>query len=259
MADAIASSLSGRELNFIADLLRADEASEAHENLTPVITSLAAAVLQSGNADEIEKLLSHLNEGSAQNAWLQTALLQGVERFIPGEPPKERVAFLPSEPKALTAFSKRETEHAARAKAALEYLRWTGQEIDPGRGLISLTPEQQQLFDKGKAAYATCAACHQPKGQGMAGLAPPLVGSRWVTGGLDALARIVLNGKTSGEMTMPPLRSLDDETIAAILTYIRRSWGHQSDPVSANQVRWVRDQTESRSEPWTEAELEPMN
>ena len=259
MAYAIASSLSGRELRFIADLLRADKATEAHENLTPVISSLAAAVLQSGKAEEIEQLLSHLNEGDAQNAWIQTAVLQGVERFIPGEPPKERVAFLPAEPKALIAYSKRETEHAARAKAALEYLRWTGQEIDPARALVSLSPEQQQLFDMGKAAYATCAACHQPNGQGMAGLAPPLVGSRWVTGGIDALARIVLNGKTSGEMAMPPLRSLDDETIAAILTYIRRSWGHQSDPVSATQVQWVRSQTQSRSEPWTEAELEPMN
>jgi glucose/arabinose dehydrogenase/mono/diheme cytochrome c family protein len=259
MADAIASSLSGRELRFIADLLRADKATEAHENLTPVISSLAAAVLQSGKAEEIEQLLSYLNQGDAQNAWIQTAVLQGVERFIPGEPPKERVAFLPAEPKALIAYSKRETEHAARAKATLEYLRWTGQEIDPARALVSLSPEQQQLFDMGKAAYATCAACHQPNGQGMAGLAPPLVGSRWVTGGIDALARIVLNGKTSGEMAMPPLRSLDDETIAAILTYIRRSWGHQSDPVSATQVQWVRSQTQSRSEPWTEAELEPMN
>jgi glucose/arabinose dehydrogenase/mono/diheme cytochrome c family protein len=259
MADAIASSLSGRELKFITDLLRADQRSEAHDNLAPVITSLSAAVLQSGKADEMEKLLSHLNEDDAQEAWLRLAILEGVERFIPGEPPKERVAFLPAEPKALIAYSKREAEHAARAKAALEYLRWTGQEIDPARAMVSLTPAQQELFDKGKAAYATCAACHQPNGQGMEGLAPPLVGSRWVTGGLDALARIVLNGKTSGEMAMPPLRSLDDETIAAILTYIRRSWGHQSDPVSASQVQWVRGQTQSRSEPWTEAELQPMN
>jgi glucose/arabinose dehydrogenase/mono/diheme cytochrome c family protein len=259
MADAIASSLSGRELKFITDLLRGDQRREAHSNVVPLITSLTAAVLQSGKADEMEQLLSYLNRDDAQDAWLQVAILEGVERFIPGEPPKERVAFLPAEPKALIAYSKRETEHAGRAQAALEYLRWTGQEIDPGRAMVSLTPEQQQLFDKGKAAYVTCAACHQPNGQGMAGLAPPLVGSRWVTGGIDALARIVLNGKTSGEMAMPPLRSLDDETIAAILTYIRRSWGHQSDPVSASQVQWVRGQTQSRSEPWTETELQSMN
>jgi glucose/arabinose dehydrogenase/mono/diheme cytochrome c family protein len=259
MADAIASSLSGRELRFITGLLRADHASEARDNLASVIISLSAAVLQSGKADEIQELLSHLDEGPAQDAWIATAILQGVERFIPGEPPKERVAFLPAEPTALIAYSKRETQHAARAQAALEYLRWTGQPVDPARALVSLTPEQQQLFDKGKAAFPTCAACHQPNGQGMAGLAPPLVGSRWVTGGIDALARIVLNGKTSGETSMPPLRSLDDETIAAILTYIRRSWGHQSEPVAAREVQWVRSQTESRSEPWTEAELEPMN
>ena len=94
----------------------------------------------------------------------------------------------------------------------------------------------------------------------MDGLAPPLVGSRWATGGPDALIRIVLNGKSSGdESTMPPLRSLDDETIAAILTYIRRSWGHQSDPISPEQVQVARGQTQDREEPWTDAELEPMN
>ena len=52
---------------------------------------------------------------------------------------------------------------------------------------------------------------------------------------------------------------LDDETIAAILTYVRRSWGHASSPVTREQVRIVRGQVERRHEPWTEAELEPMN
>jgi mono/diheme cytochrome c family protein len=93
----------------------------------------------------------------------------------------------------------------------------------------------------------------------MQGLAPALVGSRWATGGLDALIRIVLNGKTTDGSTMPPLRSLDDETIASILTYIRRSWGHESEPISAAQVQSVRGQVEGRDEPWTDAELEPMN
>jgi len=93
----------------------------------------------------------------------------------------------------------------------------------------------------------------------MEGLAPPLVGSKWATGGADALVRIVLNGKLSEDSMMPPLRSLDDETIAAILTYVRRAWGHASEPISLDQVKAIRSQVEDREEPWTEPELEPMH
>src|SRR5690606_22516029 len=118
---------------------------------------------------------------------------------------------------------------------------------------------ERERYERGRQEYAVCAACHQVDGKGQDGVAPGLVGSRWVTGRADALIRIVLNGKTSGESTMPPLRSLDDETIAAILTYVRRSWGHASSPVTREQVRIVRGQVERRHEPWTEAELEPMN
>jgi len=71
-------------------------------------------------------------------------------------------------------------------------------------------------LERGREAFAVCAACHQQDGQGQEGLAPPLVGSRWVTGDAGALVRIVLNGKRTGDSAMLPLRSLDDETIAVI-------------------------------------------
>ena len=254
MADAIASSAEGRELLLIEQLIAA---AELTEQSAAVITSLGAAVLQSNNQPQISRFLDYLRDTSP--IAIRSAVLDAVERFIPGEPPKQRVAFLPAEPSQLIEFAESKSEQAPRAQAALELLRWKGQKIDTSKALVSLTPEQQASFEKGRKAFATCAACHQPNGEGMSGLAPPLVGSRYVNGGVDALARIVLNGKTSGEMTMPPLGALDDETIAAILTYIRRAWGHQADPVSASQIQWVRSQIENRQEPWTDAELEPMN
>ena len=92
----------------------------------------------------------------------------------------------------------------------------------------------------------------------MAGLAPPLVASPWVTGGVGALARIVLNGKTSGDTTMPPLASLDDVTLAAILTYVRKSWGHEASVVAPSEIQAIRGEVSRRGEPWTENELAPM-
>ena len=104
-----------------------------------------------------------------------------------------------------------------------------------------------------------CAACHQPNGQGLAGLAPSLVYSRWVLGDPRILARIVLNGKVQENMVMPPWKAaLDDENIAAVLTFIRRSWGHEADAVTAPVVAEARRATASREEPFTDADLEEV-
>jgi mono/diheme cytochrome c family protein len=124
-----------------------------------------------------------------------------------------------------------------------------------------LTADEQALFDKGKAQFATlCAACHQPNGQGLAGLAPSLLYSRWVIHeNPQFLARIVLNGKVTENLTMPPWKAaLNDEAIAGVLTFIRRSWGHESDPVTIQTVAEARAATAKREEPFSEADLSEL-
>lgn len=108
---------------------------------------------------------------------------------------------------------------------------------------------------RGREAYETyCAPCHQSDGNGMARLAPPLRNSKWVLGNEEHLARIVLNG-LKGDLLMPPMATLDDEQLAAILTYVRRAWGHQAAPVSPGAVQRVRASTATRTAPWTVEEL----
>ncbi len=254
MADAIVSSVSGREWQLFMRLKSGPES--ARPQISPVLASLTAAVLKSGEAANIERLFALLDPSQE---WLNAAIIDGVDRFIPGERDKRRTVFLPEEPKALAAFSRSASAYAGRARDALAFIRWQGQKIDPERAIASLNEEQRKWFERGRKEFALCASCHQPDGQGQEGLAPALVGSRWVNGGADALVRIVINGKTSGDLTMPSLRALDDETIASILTYIRRSWGHEAEPISPLQVQYIRRQIEDRNEPWTDAELEPMN
>jgi glucose/arabinose dehydrogenase/mono/diheme cytochrome c family protein len=127
-----------------------------------------------------------------------------------------------------------------------------------------LTEEEKRRFEAGRTMYeATCLACHQQHGLGQAGLAPPLVDSEWVSGSEQRLIRVVLHGlrgpiKVKGEsfeMDMPSLGVLDDEQIAAALTYIRREWGHTFEPVMPAAVKKVRDETASREDAWTMAEL----
>jgi mono/diheme cytochrome c family protein len=111
--------------------------------------------------------------------------------------------------------------------------------------------------DRGRNDFLTyCAPCHQTDGSGMARLAAPLRNSQWVLGRDDLLARIVLNG-LKGELLMPPMATLDDQQLAAILTYIRRAWEHRAGPVSPDTVAQVRASS-VRTEPWTVAELSAL-
>ena len=91
----------------------------------------------------------------------------------------------------------------------------------------------------------------------MARLAAPLRNSKWVLGREDLLARIVLNG-LKGELLMPPMGTLDDRQLAAILTYIRSAWGPDAAPVSPETVARIRAASAARQTPWTAAELSAL-
>jgi mono/diheme cytochrome c family protein len=91
----------------------------------------------------------------------------------------------------------------------------------------------------------------------MARLAAPLRNSRWVLGREDLLARIVLNG-LKGELLMPPMGTLDDQQLAAILTYVRRAWGHEAGPVSPEILQRARAASQGRQTPWTVTELSAL-
>jgi len=129
---------------------------------------------------------------------------------------------------------------------------------------MSADPAQQralQIFEAGKMAYAlSCAPCHQDAGDGRVGLAPPLVGSRWLERGDDTLVRIVLQGKENPGrgLIMPPWRHLEDAQIASILTYVRREFGNQTKVVEPATVTEVRAATAERQKSWTDAELETV-
>ena len=119
----------------------------------------------------------------------------------------------------------------------------------------------QRAFEVGKIAYnLTCAACHQEAGDGRIGLAPALVGSRWLQAGDDALVRIVLHGKETPArgFVMPPWRQFDDAQLAAILTYVRREFGNQAVVITPAKVAAVRAATNERVKPWTDAELDVL-
>jgi mono/diheme cytochrome c family protein len=106
---------------------------------------------------------------------------------------------------------------------------------------------------QGKKVYETvCGICHGVDGMGKPNQAPPLAGSEWViAGGFHRLAQIPLRG-LNGPVTikgeqmsfpsgMAPMgAALSDADLAAVLTYIRTSWGNSASAVSADDVKSVR-------------------
>ena len=59
---------------------------------------------------------------------------------------------------------------------------------------------------------------------------------------------------------MPGQPALNDDQIASILTYVRRSFGNESAPVDPKTVAEIRAQHKGRggARPWTAAELEKV-
>jgi mono/diheme cytochrome c family protein len=123
----------------------------------------------------------------------------------------------------------------------------------------------EEVMAKGKQQYmAICVACHQPTGLGLPPVFPPLAKTEYVNGDPKRFAAMVLKG-VAGPITvdgkaynnmMPGQEAvLTDEKIAAVLTYVRNSFGNQSAAVTPEVVAAARKEFAEKKTPWTEAEL----
>ena len=110
----------------------------------------------------------------------------------------------------------------------------------------------------GQAIYRdTCSACHGIDGNGVPNLFPSLVKAPQVhapdpTSNIRVVLRGVRSAATEREPTAPAMPSFDwqlkDDQIAAVLTYIRNSWGGAAPAVSADDVRKAREDLADRSD-----------
>jgi mono/diheme cytochrome c family protein len=206
-------------------------------------------MLRGGDEDTVNRLFVLIAD-DAEPKWRRLALLNGMQVSS-----GRRVAEFPRGLDAATTSA--DADIARGARDLLARLDWPGKTPEGPR---PLTAAETKMLERGRAVYAAaCAACHQPDGRGLDGLALPLVDSKWVLGPERILARIVLKGKVGHfAAPMPPLEMMADADLAAALTYIRRSWGHQAEPVSSATVGTMRRAVIVRQRPYTEAELEEL-
>jgi len=267
--DAVITGLDGHELEFLERLLANKDWNEKKAGSDKFLGALAQCVFSEAKPDRINRLLELVVQRPESKHWQRLALLDGISStFPPGA--KGRVKLRPvhlnAEPPALAALEKSSVEELQeRAKKIDGLLTWPGKPgAEPEVAVRPLTPEEQKRFDQGKELFLiSCGACHQPHGMGQEGLAPALVDSEWVLGSPQRLVRIVLHGLHGPigvkgkpfQLDMPALGVFDDDQIAAILTFIRREWGHTANPIEPELVKTIRAETEKREEAWTEAEL----
>ena len=234
------------------------------------VAMLAAAVIKGRNEAEAAKVFAAAGD-DAKSPWQRMALLKGADSGLAapsgggGRPPGQNSGRRPAatapgfhvaaEPKTLTALAAGQGEMAALAKQIVARVQWPGKPAPPRTG-PPLTPEEENLVVDGARVYSNfCAGCHKADGTGDRP-ATNLVSSKLIPAFQEAVLRVVLHGKEGAGGLMPPLASaLNDEQIAAVLSYIRRSWGHSAPAVSPAGVKETRGVNKLRKTPWTDDEL----
>jgi cytochrome c oxidase cbb3-type subunit 2 len=128
---------------------------------------------------------------------------------------------------------------------------------------------EDAMFARGRLVYGSlCGLCHGNDGLGKPGEVPPLAGSEWVNAmGVQRLARISLAGfsgkiQAGGKdwnLSMAAMgAALSDADLAAVLTFIRQSWGNKAGAVTADEVKAVRTAVGARPQPMTGDQLKSM-
>ena len=118
-----------------------------------------------------------------------------------------------------------------------------------------LSKPDAKLYVLGEEIYnrdAHCATCHQPNGKGLPDSGfPPLAGTSWANGDPERLIKLTLKGllgpievqgkEYPGQVPMTPFEALlNDEEIAAVLTFTRNSFGNKASVIKPAQVSRVR-------------------
>jgi mono/diheme cytochrome c family protein len=136
-------------------------------------------------------------------------------------------------------------------RAMAVYLKSIGQNAPPPKATSNVpSTEGSLLLSLGKTVYDQhCASCHGKNGEGMPPHYPPLAQNQSIQmeSAVNAI-RMVLNGgypPGTGDNPrpygMPPFaQNLSDNEVAAVVTYIRVSWGNRGAPVSAAEANQLR-------------------
>jgi len=117
-----------------------------------------------------------------------------------------------------------------------------------------LSDEAKKQYLAGQKIYyreGHCVTCHQPNGKGLDPAFPSIEKSPWVTQDADRLIKLAMYGlmgpmeingkKYDGQVPMTPFAGmLNNDEMAAVLTFVRNSFGNKAAAITPAQVEKVR-------------------
>jgi len=110
-----------------------------------------------------------------------------------------------------------------------------GVALAQGQGPGDATQRGQAVFED------SCAQCHRTNGEGLPATFPALNKNPFVLGEPSPVIATVLNGQKGDLGKMPAWKdTLDDQQIAAVVTYIRQAWSNRAAPVTPAMVAATR-------------------
>ncbi|MFD2200093.1 DUF7133 domain-containing protein [Shivajiella indica] len=265
--DAVMSSLSNREFKFLTYLWNEDSWSKSSADKEIFLEMLTTSVIKKQDREEIKSLVNLLEKPINSGDWktkvtLNSMAIQAAENKNLGLLTYRQIPPL---------FQNQDLPLPANKVQMLKRMfSWPGHTPHSSEMLaVSLNENELKQFAIGRQKYlASCAGCHGSDGTGVNRMGPPLAGSDWVTDNEIRLSLIILHGiegpiEVSGKTydspeilpVMPSHSTMDDASIAAILTYIRNEWGNQAPAISGRTVSTTRHTSQGRVYPWNVDEL----
>lgn len=117
---------------------------------------------------------------------------------------------------------------------------------------VSFSSEQKDFkesYQRGKKVYSkVCVTCHQPDGDGVPRMIPPLSKTKYILGSKEKLVHILVKGlneevEVNGDFyntPMPAQPQLTNQEIADVLTFVRNSFGNKAPAVTVTEVIAIR-------------------
>lgn len=262
LRDAILSSLYRREFDFLQSIFRSPTWLEQNVEKEIFLEALVMAMFENKDNIELETILDMLNTSNNLLGWKEEVILNSMSimSFRKGSGP----IVITKSPAIIERNDLLSKDQVGLIKSMFE---WPGHEAIPfipaNRQLLN--DEDQEKFVLGRQKYlSTCTGCHGTNGDGMNRLGPPLTQSEWVLGDEHRLILLMLHGiegpiEVNGRVYdapdilpfMPAHSTANDESIAAILTYIRNEWGNNASSVSQRSVGRIRHTSQGNVLPWT--------
>ncbi len=262
LRSAAISGLAYREVRLLMQLAGEPEWLHQKKGRAALVKELASCIGREGLQENMELVVDLSLDPPAE--WWSSALLDGLYETRRKGPKGE---VLPIALRAMPAsLAARPAEEPAGGVAARidEGCAWPGKpgaiEIEVPR---DLTVDEVRQYDHGRTVFETvCATCHQSHGGGQVGKAPTLRGTQYVVGDETRLVRILLHG-LEGELVIDgetwnqemPRFEGSDVDLAAVATFIRRSFGNGADPVTLESVESARAASGERTRALSANEL----